>query len=365
MNDSFNRLGANSFNIRPLRENIQARSDGRQRRQAEPLVYDQVSAFKDNYSYGSSRVSIEAWCTSNAEIAFLDKKTNPTVVIRGVDENYFEVSNYGLEAGRNFTHTEVASASSKCIIGKDLVDQLFDGKADRAINKVISINAARYKVIGVLESKGSSFGGDSDRRIFITVSKAKQVYGFARKNYNLLVGVSNPLELDGAINAAYTPMRNIRKLAAIDDNDFEIRKSDSLLSTLRDITRNIRYGTIAIALMTLLGASIGLMNIMLVTVTERTREIGVSKAIGAKRSSILTQFLTEAIVITQIGGLVGVVLGILVGNIIGVLLKSGFIIPWAWIFLAFFVCLFVGIISGLYPALKASRLDPIESLRYE
>jgi len=177
--------------------------------------------------------------------------------------------------------------------------------------------------------------------------------------------VSNPLELDGAINAAYTPMRNIRKLAAIDDNDFEIRKSDSLLSTLRDITRNIRYGTIAIALMTLLGASIGLMNIMLVTVTERTREIGVSKAIGAKRSSILTQFLTEAIVITQIGGLVGVVLGILVGNIIGVLLKSGFIIPWAWIFLAFFVCLFVGIISGLYPALKASRLDPIESLRYE
>lgn len=365
MSDSFNRLGANSFNIRPLRENIRSRSGGRQTKRAEPLIYEQVEKFKNKYKFGSSKVSIESWCTSNAEIGFMDKTTNPTVVIRGIDENYFDVSSYALAAGRNFTATEVSSASSKCILGLDLVEQLFDGKPERAINKVISINAARYKVIGVLESKGSSFDGDSDRRIFITITKAKQVFGFPDKNYNLLVSVSNPLEMDGAINAAYTPMRNIRGLTAAEKNDFEVRKSDSILNTLKDFTLNLRIGTIAIALMTLLGASIGLMNIMLVTVTERTREIGVSKALGAKRKNILIQFLTEAVVITQIGGIVGVLLGIIVGNSVSILVGSAFLIPWKWIFLAFFVCLFVGVISGLYPALKASRLDPIESLRYE
>jgi len=248
----------------------------------------------------------------------------------------------------------------------DMVEQLFNGKAEYAINKTISIDAARYKVIGVLESKGGSFGQDEDRRIFISITKAKEIYGSSRKNYNILVGTKIVSELDDAISAAYTPMRKIRKLRAADDNDFEIRKSDSILKTLKELTRNLRFGTIAIALMTLLGASIGLMNIMLVSVTERTKEIGVSKAIGAKRKHILLQFLTEAIVITLIGGLIGALLGIALGNIVTVyFFEFDFILPWAWIVLAFIVCVFVGIISGLYPALKASRLDPIESLRYE
>ncbi len=366
MNDSFNRLGSNSYSIRPLRENIRSNNDGRQSKRAEPLIFDQAMAFKDKYKFGATQVSIEAFCTGNAEISFLDKKTNPTVVIRGVDENYFDVSSYNLAAGRNFTATEVRSSASKCILGMDMVEQLFNGKAEYAINKTISIDAARYKVIGVLESKGGSFGQDEDRRIFISITKAKEIYGSSRKNYNILVGTKIVSELDDAISAAYTPMRKIRKLRAADDNDFEIRKSDSILKTLKELTRNLRFGTIAIALMTLLGASIGLMNIMLVSVTERTKEIGVSKAIGAKRKHILLQFLTEAIVITLIGGLIGALLGIALGNIVTVyFFEFDFILPWAWIVLAFIVCVFVGIISGLYPALKASRLDPIESLRYE
>lgn len=365
MSDSFTRLGANSFNVRPLRENIQSRRDGRSTKRAEPLVYAQVEAFKKKFRYGTSKVSIEAFCTSSAEVAFMENKTNPNVVIRGVDENFFDVSSYNLAAGRKFTNSEVTGASNKCILGMEIVNLLFDEKPERAINKVISINAGRYKVIGVLEEKGSSFDGDSDRRIFIPISKAKQLYGHSRKSYNLIVSVNNATEIDGAINSAIVPLRNIRKLKGADPNDFEIRKSDSILNTLKDMTVTLRFATIAIALMTLLGASIGLMNIMLVTVTERTREIGVSKAVGAKRKNILAQFLTEAIVITQIGGLVGVFFGIIVGNSVSLMIGSRFIIPWPWIILAFFVCLFVGIVSGLYPAIKASRLDPIESLRYE
>ena len=204
-----------------------------------------------------------------------------------------------------------------------------------------------------------------DRRVFIPLLNAKRYYGTAKRNYNLMTSIKDPTQMDNAVAEATGLMRNIRKLKASQKNDFDIRKSDGILQTLKELTTELRLATIAIALITMLGAAIGLMNIMLVTVTERTREIGVRKALGATRSNILWQFLMEAIVITLMGGLVGIILGIMVGVGLAVGIGGEFVVPYNWMALGIFVCVIVGSVSGLYPALKASRLDPIDSLRYE
>ncbi|MEY3423220.1 MAG: hypothetical protein RIR48_3550, partial [Bacteroidota bacterium] len=247
----------------------------------------------------------------------------------------------------------------------EIVKKLFDDKPEKAVSSDVYINSNRYRVIGALKSKGASSGGSNDTRVFIPLYNSKVMYGYAEKPYNVTVAVANPNEMDNAANHAIGIMRNVRKLKVSQANDFEIRKSDGILNQLKEMTSTLRWSTVVIAMLTLLGASIGLMNIMLVSVTERTKEIGIRKAIGATRKNVLMQFLIEAIVICLMGGLVGIVLGILMGFGVSVMVEGRFFIPWNWILLGISVCIVVGLVSGLYPALKASRLDPIEALRYE
>ena len=365
MSSSFNRIGANSFSIIPKRENLQSRQDGRRQRAGDPITFDQAMKFKDNFNYSSSQVAVYTYCSSNATVKHGNEKTNPTVRVIGIDENYLDVSSYELEVGRNFNVVETESGSPRAIIGLDIVKSLFDGKADKALHSVISINADRYKVVGVLASKGSTMNQSSDRQVFIPLMNAKKLYHYADRNYNLTAAVKNTTEIEDAVSTAIGKMRNVRRLKASEENDFEIRKSDGILERLKEVTTELRLGTIAIALITLLGAAIGLMNIMLVSVTERTREIGLRKALGATRQNILIQFITEAIVICQMGGIVGIFLGILVGNVVSFLTNGPFIIPWPWIGLGVVVCVLVGLVSGIYPAMKAAAQDPIEALRHE
>lgn len=364
LSDNFSRLGSNSFEIEPSSQVIQTNDGGRTRKRGEPISFDQAMDFKDRYDF-SATVSVRLYCTGNAAVRFKEEKTNPTMSLIGIDDNYLANTKFELAAGRNFSTVEINNGHARAIIGSDIVSTLFDDNPEYAINKIISIGSTKYKVVGTLESKGSSMNNRDDRSIFIPILNAKRYYGHSRTNYELTVGVNDATQIDEAVSVATGLFRNVRKLRITEENDFEITKSDGLIDIIKENTLYIRLGIIMIAIVTLIGAAIGLMNIMLVSVTERTKEIGIVKAVGATQKNILTQFLTEAIVITQLGGLVGIIGGIAIGFGVSALIGGKFIIPWNWMILAIIICFITGLASGLYPALKAARLDPIESLRYE
>lgn len=364
LSDNLSSLGANTFDIDPKGDGARGNRGGRRSKVGEPIVYDQALAFKEAYDF-PARVSVSLPCSGTAAIKRADEKTNPNVGLFAVDENYLESKGFQLAAGRNFTYLESIRGGFIAIIGAEIVDELFKGQPEKAVGQYIHAGNIKLKVVGTIQSKGSSMGGNEDRRILIPLQTGKRYYGSSRTNYNLMIAVEDPNQIDIGTDYATAIFRNIRGLEAAQDNDFEITKSDSLIGLIRENTTYFRWAAVGIGLITLIGAAIGLMNIMLVSVTERTREIGISKAIGAKRGTILTQFLAEAVTISLIGGLVGIFLGVLAGNVVAIIANGSFLFPWAWVTIAIVTCTGVGLLSGLYPAMKASRLDPIESLRYE
>lgn len=365
LSDNLSNLGANSFSIERKWGEVRSNRRGKQEKRAEAVSYRQAMEFKDRFDF-PAKVAVGCYGTGTATVKFGDKKTNPNVTFNGADENFMDVKGVDIEVGRNFTKTEVERGAPIAVIGSDIVKSLFDGKNEKALDQIITINAHRYRVVGIMATKGSSMNESSDRKVYAPLVNVKALFGAGDdRDYFLMVAVQDATNMEAAQSEATGLFRQIRGLRPGQDDDFEIFASDSIVAILKENTVTLRLAAVAIGLMTLLGAAIGLMNIMLVSVTERTREIGITKALGATRRSIMLQFLTEAIAICQIGGIVGILLGILIGNFMTVVLGGSFLVPWLWILLGFTLCMIVGIVSGFYPAMKAARLDPIESLRYE
>lgn len=365
LNDNLSGLGANSFSIERKWGDVKSNHGGRTAKQANAVNFRQAMEFKERFNF-PAKVAVGCYGTGSATVKFGEEKSNPNVQFNGADEIFMDVKGIDLALGRGFSKAEAENGAPIAIIGADIVKMLFDGQNEKALDQIIMVNNTRLRVVGIMAKKGSTMNESSDRKVYAPLVTVKALYGSGDdRDYFLIVAVPDATNMDAAQSEATGLFRQVRGLRPGEADDFEVFASNSIVAILKKNTTTLRLAAVAIGLMTLLGAAIGLMNIMLVSVTERTREIGIYKALGATRRSILLQFLTEAIVICQIGGLVGIILGILIGNIVTPILGGTFLIPWAWMFLGFTLCMIVGIVSGFYPALKAARLDPIESLRYE
>ncbi|SHN10890.1 ABC transporter permease [Flavobacterium xinjiangense] len=363
ISSDFASMGANTFNVNQY-ENTARRQGGEERKIINPVIsYPEAVAFKNKYKYPFTETSLSFTATTTAEVKYEGAKTDPENAIVGVDE-YF-MTNSGLEtsSGRNFTGFDIQNNAYVCVVGSDFEKGLL--KDVNPIDKIISIRGARFRVIGVLKEKGATFGNKQDLRILIPIQVARSLFTAPNINYTTSVMVSRKELLDQAIDNAISTMRSVRKLSPVKDNNFGVVRSDDLINRILGITKYLGLASWLIGIITVFGSSIALMNIMIVSVTERTREIGVRKALGAKKTTIAVQFFIETLLIGQLGGLVGIIFGILIGFGIATAVDFVFVIPWGAILAAFITSFLVAIFSGLYPAVKAAVLDPIEALRYE
>jgi putative ABC transport system permease protein len=328
------------------------------------ITYDEAKEFKNRYSFPGTKVGLAIRGKSAIVVNTNKKKTNPDVNVFGGDENYLELNGYNIRYGRNFTQTEVESGRNLCIIGSGVAAKLFPDNAEKALDAVINVDQTPYRVIAVLEEKTSSAFFNSSRVVLTSVNNIRRLYAGASSTYTVAVKVNDLKLMDMASAEATGVFRPIRKLDVKEEDNFFIDKSDSIAQSLLTNLSFLEKGTIGIAFITLIGAAIGLMNIMLVAVNERTKEIGLAKALGCTSTNIRYQFLFESVIISLLGAVAGIVAGVLIGNVVAILLGTGFVVPWAWVIAAVIVCSLVGLGAGLYPAYKASKLDPIVALRH-
>lgn len=372
--ESFSAMGANGFTIHYKnwfnfgRDEVKSRRKGLKEKKSQaniPISRLQAETFTGRYTFPAT-VALNITGATDAVVSIGDRKTNPNIRVLGGDEHYTELNGYNLAAGRNLNPMDIESGRNVCLIGSDVAKKFFGSNPDLPVDKMININNLPFLVIGVYESKGSTLGMNWDNIVVTSYNNVRRNFtSNPNASFNIQVKVADVKLLAAAIDQAEGVFRPIRRLDVTDADNFTIDKSDSMVSRL---LKNLSFITLSagiIGLITLVGAAVGLMNIMLVAVTERTKEIGLIKAIGGRKKNVRQQFLFESVLISLLGAAFGVFLGVIVGNVFSLVLSTGFVVPWGWVGGGILICSLVGLMAGLYPSWKASRLNPIEALRYE
>ncbi|MGB1248849.1 MAG: ABC transporter permease [Chitinophagales bacterium] len=358
MTQNFVSLGAGAFTIQKDDGLIRG---GRQD-DTKKIKIEEAEAFKERFAFPST-VSIYTNALRDATVKSNFAESNPNITIEAADENYIKVSGKEILMGRGFSITEIQNGSNVAIVGYDLAAQLFESQ-DSVLGAMIAIDAKKYKIIGLLASKGAT-AGKNDSYAILPYKNAQREFDLSDKNFDIIVEVNDTEKMDWAAEEATGLFRSIRMLGAVEEDNFFIVKSDKLAETLMNQMQFVSIATMLIGALTLIGAGVGLMNIMLVSVNERTREIGISKSIGATSRMIFLQFLIEAIVICLLGGILGIIIGVAIGNLLGMFMGVGFIFPLLWVIVGLVFCTLIGLVAGSYPASRASALNPVEALRYE
>jgi putative ABC transport system permease protein len=375
LTESFSTMGANGFTIRYKERNLRMGNGGddvklskkgaRKQKQSslnKLITEEEAESFIAHYKFPSV-AGISSFASRNAIISYQSLKTSPNVFMFGGDEHYLELNGFNILAGRNFSRQEITSSQNICLLGYDVAQKLFKLNAAMAVNHVVRINEVPYRVIGVLESRGSSFGFSRDNIVIIGYRNIRKYFGSG--SYTIGVMTNDLNQVENAMGEAEALFRGVRKLNATEESNFTIERSDSVAEKAMNVLGFLTAAVVVIGIITLIGSSIGLMNIMLVSVTERTKEVGLIKAIGGKSKVVRQQFLTEAVLISILGAIFGIILGVLVGNLFSMVLDTGFVVPWNWVLNGVIICTAVGLVAGSYPAFKAGKLNPIDALRYE
>ncbi len=374
---SFSTMGANAFSLRFKDRQIRfggGRNTATKTKKSalkekksnigKIITYEEAKAFKERYLF-PAKVSLAVRGAGGVVVNNERKKTNPDINVLGGDENYLELNGYTIASGRNFTATDVETGRNVCILGSTVAEKLYPDNVAKAIDKMIRVDHIPYRVIAVLEDKGSSAFFNTGKIVLTSYNNVRRLYTTQDASFNVGIMVPDIKMMDAAIGEAKGTFRPIRKLDIKEEDNFYIDKSDSIAEAFLTNLGFLQTGTMGIAFITLIGAAIGLMNIMLVAVNERTKEIGLIKALGGTKKDIRDQFLWESVIISLMGAFAGIIAGVLLGNVVAVLFKTGLVIPWGWVITGIFVCSLVGLLAGLYPAYKAAKLDPIVALRYE
>ncbi len=374
--ESFSTMGANAFTVRYKERNIRfgggdsdiklSKKGSRKEKKSNldrKITKDEAELFVKMYEYPATK-SISIFGDRNNIVSYETRKTSPNVTMFGGDDNYLLLNGFSLAYGRNLNRMDVRTGRNVCLLGYDVAKNLFKDGGERAVNAVVRVNNIPFRVVGVLESRGSTFGFSRDNVVITTYTNLHRNFP-SRFSYVMAVMTADLIRVPQAMGEAEGVFRGIRKLAITEENNFVLDRSDSIAEKAMNSLNFLTISATVIGFITLIGAAIGLMNIMLVSVSERTKEVGLIKAIGGKSKMVRRQFLFEAIIISMLGAIFGIILGILVGNLFSVVLNTGFVVPWNWVLYGIIICSIVGLLAGLYPAWKAGRLNPIEALRYE